>query len=401
MRGVFGEKSRMARRCSRKISSTQLEHNDPEVREWFASFIEMLESDAAIDRHRRLSVLREVFSRGALEKILSIVTLESRKAKGFSSSETDYQEKSISSSESSLTLATEFESQTAAKCRYFRQPRISTRMSKVMPSRLSRAFYAKPKRAAERLFDFRRTGVPNPYLSFFKKKEGLQAIWRDIPSLLLEKQSLGDKADVVSERIATEFINWLKKVDLLDDTLQVKSLIEMFEVGSKMYSSLKVFHENLFVVSKNSGHGVHLKEGGNLGSNAQRKKEFLYNEIHKDMKASYRIPKTVAFGKTIPIHEQNRPTDRNYMKRLLRKHIPEELATGELVWKDILDLESTKRFCSYMATNYPEVAPPDYLVDAGLMDLKNNVTDATTVSKVSSWCSRAPYVTRGTIKNNC
>ncbi|KAG5877558.1 hypothetical protein JTB14_013810 [Gonioctena quinquepunctata] len=333
--------------CNRKIRSTVvLERNDPGVREWFRGFIELLEKDAAIEQHKRLSVLREVFPRGILEHVISIITLESKDEKRFTIERTEDRTNIISVDQfpSSLSVGSQESSREVHKI-----------PSKFLPKNV------KVDRAAKRLFDYRQFIHPNPYLTFFRKKNILASIWRDVPSLLREKLSLRDKADVISNRIASEFINWLRENDLLADELHVKSLIEMFEIANEVHVSLQICQEELFTVPEPVAQF--------LGDMSRSKKVRLHKEIHRDYKASFRKPKMVAFGSTIPPHLQRKPSDRKQLHEWLKSgYIPRELETMEVVWKNIYNLKSTREFCHYLKANYPEITPPKCLVDSGAMD---------------------------------
>ncbi|KAJ8952077.1 hypothetical protein NQ318_010987 [Aromia moschata] len=54
------------------------------------------------------------------------------------------------------------------------------------------------------------TEKPNPYLNFFKRRPGREAIWRELPPLTLEDMNLSQKAAYITEAIARNFVDWIK-----------------------------------------------------------------------------------------------------------------------------------------------------------------------------------------------
>ncbi|KAG5877560.1 hypothetical protein JTB14_013812 [Gonioctena quinquepunctata] len=349
--GKPGKKlTKMEKICNRKIPSTMaLERTDPDIRRWFERLFELLEKDAAIEDHERISVLREVFPRGVLEYIISIMAVEPRVEGYLSNASTVYGTKTVSVNRfpSSLSMDSQESSQEVHKIPSLGHSQLSSK--------------TKPDRAARRLFDYRKIVYPNPYIAFFREKNILSRIWRDVPSLLQEKLSLRDKADVVSNRIASEFINWLRENNMLADKLHAKSLIDMFQMVNIMDVSLKVCQEECFTVPDS----VVLFSGETNKS----LNECLHKELRRDYKATFRKPKKIAFGKTVSTHLQNKPADRKELDEWLKRgNIPKELESMEVVWEDIYDLKSTREFCHFFNEYYPDVPPPGCLLDNGLMD---------------------------------
>ncbi|KAG5877559.1 hypothetical protein JTB14_013811 [Gonioctena quinquepunctata] len=340
----------MERICNRKIRSSTLEHNDPEIRKWFKRLFELLEGDAAMEQHKRISLLREVFPRGVLEQVISIITLKSRADGVLPDGSTGYKTKtaSVYRFPSSLSIDSQESSREVYK------------VSRDERSQLS-AKDVRPDRAARRLFDYRKCIHPNPYIAFFRKKSILARIWKDVPLLFQEKLSLREKADVISNRIAGEFINWLRENNLLADALHVKSLIEMFELANEVNVSLKVCQEECFTVSESV---VQFLEDTSRG-----KSERLRKEIRRDYKASFMKPRKVAFGSTIPHHLQRKPADRKQLGEWMKRgRIPKELESMEVVWDKIYHLKSTREFCHFLNNKYPSVPPPKCLLESGMMD---------------------------------
>lgn len=62
------------------------------------------------------------------------------------------------------------------------------------------------------------------------------------------------------------------------------------------------------------------------------------------------------------------PVKVTYKKWVQCERVPEKLETMAAVWQGITHLKSTRAFCEYLYNEHPEIKPPRYLIDSGMMD---------------------------------
>nr|CAI5846972.1 unnamed protein product [Callosobruchus analis] len=172
----------------------------------------------------------------------------------------------------------------------------------------------------------------NPYLKFFKRPPHRAAIWRELPPLSWEEMNLNQKSEALAEAIASDFVNWAKNT-FEESTVTVKNVIEMFQIGTQMQSATTL-------------------------------------EIRRDQRAAMRKPRYEAFGRRLPTDMQVRPSNKVASEQWMRcQNVPERLESMAAVWKGITHLKSTRAFCVYMYEAHPDVMPPKYLLDVGMMHL--------------------------------
>ncbi|XP_030765315.1 uncharacterized protein LOC115889468 isoform X2 [Sitophilus oryzae] len=204
------------------------------------------------------------------------------------------------------------------------------------------------------------------FMDFFKRKPSRAAIWRTLPPLELDEMNLNQKAEAITEKIATDFIEWLK--DLGGDeelSLTVQSIIDMFEIGfyADIATSLKVHLRELASVPQK------VAEARKLPHKAKR--AVLHQEITNDLRASKKKTVYAAFGRRLPSELQTRPQAENYFKKWMScDRVPENLSSMATVWQGITHLKSTRAYCEYLIER-PDIKPPKYLLDCGMLNPKN------------------------------
>lgn len=201
------------------------------------------------------------------------------------------------------------------------------------------------------------------YTDFFKRKPNRAAVWRTLPPLSLDEMNLNQKADAITEKIATDFIEWLRNLGGDEElSLSVEAVIAMFEIGfhANSATSLKVDVKELPSVPRKVAEAKFLPN--------RAKRAVLHKEIRKDIKASKKKTTYTAFGRRLPSDMQVRPPAENYYKKWRScDKVPEKLASMAAVWQGITHLKSTRAFCEFLIER-PEIKPPKYLSDCGMLD---------------------------------
>ncbi|XP_023011514.1 uncharacterized protein [Leptinotarsa decemlineata] len=342
----------MQKKCERKVANSKYEHNAPEIRNWWLHLFEILETDAAIKPEWRLSVLKEILPARILNRILLVLSVQEEKFKFTPPHET--KRVSIVSNKS---FATDKSINSSCQIR-------SSSNSSFM-----------------RHLGLAPVACLDPYLNFFKRRPDRAAIWRELPPLSFEEMNLNQIADAITEAIAKDFVEWVAAVGGDQETsVNVKSIIEMFEIGSKMNcaTTLCVNLEEVASVTE--------KVAEALKAPQKSKRNTLHREIRKDQKASNETPKIVAFGRRLPTESQVVPPQKNIYKKWLKcEKVPQKLETMAAVWQGITHLRSTKSFCEYLFKEHPEIKPPKYLVECGMMDPKKILGSRGSVEKEDSF----------------
>ncbi|XP_076254979.1 uncharacterized protein LOC143192976 [Rhynchophorus ferrugineus] len=340
-----------SKKCSRIIYRNKYERNDPESKNWWATLFKILEEDAKIPPDKQKALLEEVFPIRLLYKVLSKLSTQSRKFQGNIPEIPKKYEPKVTQIQRVPTIT---RTKTDKRCSEKSYEDMKVLKS---PNMFENIFepVTRPEAIKSKM-----------YIDFFKRKPSRAAVWRTLPPLSLDEMNLNQKAEAITEKIATDFIEWLR--DLGGDeelSLSVPAVIEMFEIGFQTNSatSLKVDVKEIASVPQK------VAEARNLPLKAQR--AFLHGEIMKDLKASKKKTTYAAFGRRLPSDMQVRPPAENYFKKWLScDKVPERLASMATVWQGITHLRSTRAYCEFLIER-PEIKPPKYLLDCGMLNLKN------------------------------
>ncbi|XP_066258780.1 uncharacterized protein [Euwallacea similis] len=201
------------------------------------------------------------------------------------------------------------------------------------------------------------------YTDFFKRKTTRAAIWRTLPPLSMEEMDLNQKADAITEKIATDFINWLRDLGGEEEvSLSVPTVIEMFEIQTNSATSLKANLKELPSSPRK------VDELQNEPEKAKRSVE--HKGIMKSAKANKKATIYTASGTHLTRNVPMRPSAETYPRKwIINDPTHEKLASMAAVWQGITHLKSTKAFCKFLIEN-PEIKPPKYLNDLGMLDRK-------------------------------
>ncbi|KRT84075.1 hypothetical protein AMK59_2549 [Oryctes borbonicus] len=176
--------------------------------------------------------------------------------------------------------------------------------------------------------------------------------------------NLTQKAKAVTEMIAQDFYEWLKNIGGDEQpTLDTQTIIRLFEIGFNYHAahSLCVKIKEMPAVTDN------IAEKRNLPEKSVR--ECLHTQLQQDLRAYKMKEKLVAFGKMLPLELRSKPPKEDFVKKWLQcKKVPHKLATMEAVWGGIEGLRSTRAFCHWLI-DHPEIIPPRYLEEKGMLDL--------------------------------
>ncbi|KAH1006668.1 hypothetical protein HUJ05_007378 [Dendroctonus ponderosae] len=356
----------LKRPCKRVVFRNKYERDSPEIRKWWYNMFKTLEDDANIPPEEQRDILESMFDHTFVVKMMKICGSRSRQFKEELEKRPDEE---IAEMLKSIKIRDKHgdDSETATN------KRIETNESVIDAKELQAVqvdLGLPDGELPENPLVNRAIPKSQMYTNFFKRQPSRAAVWRTLPPLSMEEMNLNQKADAVTEKvpipsaecfqiqrlslfqIAADFINWLK--DLGGDeelSLSVQSVIEMFEIG---------FHANTATSLK-----VNVRE---MPSKAKR--AVLRAEIAKDVKASKKRTTYTAFGRHLPHDMQVRPPAENYYRKWITcDRVPEKLASMAAVWQGITHLKSTRAFCEFLIER-PEITPPKYLHDCGMMNLK-------------------------------
>ncbi|KAK9710743.1 hypothetical protein QE152_g25870 [Popillia japonica] len=208
-------------------------------------------------------------------------------------------------------------------------------------------------------------GPGDPYIKFFKTKTDRAAIWKTLPPLKLEEMNLTQKAKAITEMIAQDFYEWLKNIGGDEQpTLDTQTIIRLFEIGFNYHAA----HSLCVKIKEMPAVTDAIAETRNLPEASVR--ECLHTQLQQDLRAYKTKEKLVAFGKMLPLELRSKPPREDFVKKWLHcKKVPRKLATMEAVWGGIEGLRSTRAFCHWLI-DHPEIIPPHYLEEKGMLDLE-------------------------------
>ncbi|XP_060517225.1 uncharacterized protein LOC132696429 [Cylas formicarius] len=335
--------------CDRKVFADKYERNSSQIRDWWYELFRILETDASIPAHKQMIILNQVFPKRILARILSILSIQSKK----------FQEQ---------VNALEIKDGGDARDDDWFEisaRRISTKSirDEAEYHEVARELDAKSKSdTIEKVFTQPQVPKSKMYADFFRRKPNRAAVWRSLPPLSLDEMSLNQKAETITEKIATDFIEWLKNLGGDEAlSLTVESVIRLFEIGfhGDAVTSVKVGVRELASVPE--------KVAESTGMPHMGQRAVLHAEIARDSRAYKKRPTQVAFGSALPPNMQTRPPAESYHKRWTTcENVPERLASMAAVWQGITHLKSTRAFCEFLLEK-PEVKPPKYLLEAGMI----------------------------------
>ncbi|CAH1954900.1 unnamed protein product [Acanthoscelides obtectus] len=327
------------KRCSRDrmVDACKLERNSPETKLWWERLFALMEGDAAIKPERNIHVLRQVLPREVLARIIRILEYDHQQYTPEEPIEKEDEDELLEINvkrKKSLSTVTD---------------------ASVFNSTIKLTVKDKDK---EELID-----PKNPYVKFFKRPPHRAAIWRELPPLSWKEMNLNQKSDALAVKIASDFVNWAKHT-FKESPVSIKNVIEMFEIATQMQSakSLCVRMKEMPSIPNDIAeyHGLPQRGRTNM----------LHREIRRDQKAANRKPRYMAFGRRLPTDMQVRPGNKVASDQWMRcQNVPERLESMAAVWQGITHLKSTRAFCVYMYEAHPDVAPPQYLLDIGMMHL--------------------------------
>ncbi|KAG5896776.1 hypothetical protein JTB14_008352 [Gonioctena quinquepunctata] len=342
----------MQKRCERKIPKSKYEYNVPEVEQWWLQIFEYLENHIRTKPERTLSVLKASLPSRILSEVLEVLGKRWQFVEEFEDSST--------SDESDVA-----------------PERKSTRIANTGGS----AIQASPLASQRKNLCLARAPEPNPYLEFFKRRPDRCAIWRELPALPLEEMSLNQIAKAITRLIAEDFVNWLAAIGgNHEPTINVRSIIEMFEIGFKMDNITTLS------VSVNEMHSLPQSVAEAMGDPSLSKQSALRREVKRDKKASMLQPRHAAFGRRLDTESQIKPTNKKVVDKWLRgDKMSHKLETMAAVWQGITHLRSTKSFCEYLYNEHSEIVPPKFLEDAGMMDTEKITARSSISQTITFW----------------
>nr|CAH7744017.1 unnamed protein product [Callosobruchus chinensis] len=327
------------KKCHRLVEASKMERNSPETKLWWERLFTLMEEDAAITPERNINVLRQVLPPQVFPRIIRILGYD----------EQHYQPEEPSEEE-------EADREELLDIRVERNESLGSATGASL-------FDSTTKLTVKDNEEFTPEASKNPYLKFFKRPPHRAAIWRELPPLSWEEMNLNQKGEALAEAIASDFVNWAKST-FEETPVTIKNLMEMFQIGAQMLSATTLC--------------VRMKEMPSVPNDIAEyhdlphtdRTNMLHREIRRDQRAAMRKPRYEAFGRRLPTDMQVRPSNKVAAEQWLRcQNVPERLESMAAVWQGITHLKSTRAFCVYMYEAHPDVMPPKYLLDVGMMHM--------------------------------
>ncbi|XP_076642230.1 uncharacterized protein LOC143353020 [Halictus rubicundus] len=199
----------------------------------------------------------------------------------------------------------------------------------------------------------------NPYALFLRKPRRKVITWRPLEKADLEgydpNATLKMRTDNIMSAICQDFCRWLETLGGTDKTVDEEVLKDMFEIDftAEACRSMQVLTREMPVVPAEVAMTRNTPCAGKL---AMTKKHVL-----KDARAEETPARTIGFGTKMPWELQFTPPKNQVHKNWLQcDHVPAELETMDVVWKDITNLKSVRGFVEWLQ-QHPEVPPPEPL----------------------------------------
>ncbi|XP_076235769.1 uncharacterized protein LOC143180120 [Calliopsis andreniformis] len=208
----------------------------------------------------------------------------------------------------------------------------------------------------------------NPYALFLMKPRRKVITWRPLTERDLEgydpDATLLMKADNMMKKICEDFCEWLETLGGTDKTIDEEVLRDMFEIdfNAEACKAMQVLIQEMPVVPAEVA----------LTRNTPGASRLAMTKRHvmRDVKAEETPEHTKAFGKYLPWEVQFVPPKNQVRKNWLWcEHVPEDLDTMEVVWKDITHLKSVRGFVEWLQ-QHPKVPRPEALKTIVSMDVE-------------------------------
>ncbi|XP_049865021.1 uncharacterized protein LOC126366121 [Pectinophora gossypiella] len=179
-----------------------------------------------------------------------------------------------------------------------------------------------------------------------------------------DEKSLVTKADDVTNRIATDFAQYMTELggNQQSQLFTPKAIKELFQVefDTHVARGLQVVPKELPTV---------LDRIATVSGNPERSQlAMLEREVSKDIAAERRPELKMAFNYSIPPKEQWH-APKNNTKTMWRsaRHVPKDLVSLKTVWEGITNLRSVREYCRWMI-EHPEYRRAPYLLSLGMFD---------------------------------
>ncbi|XP_078041396.1 uncharacterized protein LOC144472308 [Augochlora pura] len=208
----------------------------------------------------------------------------------------------------------------------------------------------------------------NPYALFLRKPRRKVITWRPLVTDDLEgydpNATLKMRTDNIMSKICQDFCQWLNTLGGTDKTVDEQVLKDMFEIdfNAEACRAMQVLTREMPVVPA--------EVARTRNSLAASKLSMTKKQVLKDARAEERPPKMTAFGTTMPWHLQFAPPKNQVRETWLEcRHVPTDLETMDVVWKDITNLKSVRGFVEWLQ-QHPEISPPDPLKELVATDVE-------------------------------
>ncbi|KAF2906035.1 hypothetical protein ILUMI_00141 [Ignelater luminosus] len=350
-------------KCNRVIRQNKYERQSPESFSWWLRLFQLMETEFIVPLHTRKEVIQRIFPERILRKIISLLHIET----GEVPKAVRPQKIVTSHPEKHEKADKDKDAERHASARTFTS---ETTVSKISPLDKFQYYEYHDQPGRDRfshqmgLLKTKRektAGPNNPYVKFFRSNPDRVAIWRDLPPLKIEEMDLNQKAEAITEAIAVDFINWLKRLGgETQTTLDVPQVMKMFEIGFNTHAatSLQALVKEMPAVTKS------VADAKKQPKRSLREK--LHEKIRNDIRASAKPMKVRAFGTTLPHEMRYIPPKTDFTKKWLQSKAPGRLKTMSAVWEGITHLRSTRAFCKWLI-DHPEVPAPKYLESLGML----------------------------------
>ncbi|XP_012288121.1 uncharacterized protein LOC105703913 [Orussus abietinus] len=199
----------------------------------------------------------------------------------------------------------------------------------------------------------------SPYAVFLTKPRRKAITWRPLSESDLKgydpEATLNMRSTRVTNKICSEFCEWLRSLGGADEGIDEEVLRDMFRID--------------FNIDANRTTQMKIEEMPTVPSvvahtrNRPDATELALTKMHliRDAKAEKREKKTVAFGTTLPDDQKFLPPRNKVWKRWLQcESVPKDLETMDFVWDGITHLDSVKGFVEWLET-HSNVTPPKAL----------------------------------------
>ncbi|KAF2906034.1 hypothetical protein ILUMI_00140 [Ignelater luminosus] len=262
----------------------------------------------------------------------------------------------------------------------------------------------------------RHVGQSNPYLNFFRRSEETAAIWYPKSTPQLDSMPLIEKAKIVTELIAIDFVKWLRRLqgmnkqsDMMNSesvtsifidafgmtardapnkndkkrdtrrftrpanvnkirredkrkqvkeepSMDISEVMKMFEIGvnNEAATSMAISVKEISSVSKS------IADYQGIPEVASRRQ--LHSYLEKDIKQSRKKPKSVAFGRCLPNDLRYKPASLTYSTyKFQAEQHKKKITTLKRLWNSISDLHSARSYACWLM-GHPEICAPNLLL---------------------------------------